>query len=290
MNELKTPKNALSKTKYLLILIALTCITACSGGSNEFNYDTSVQRLTSITIDGYPLDFNSEKTGPYKIETSNSEKTLSVHFESSGDHSFSYSIQNSNGTYQKTLDDEKNFVANIAEGGNLISIQLYDSEKEVFVTYTIYAYRLSSAARITSFNLYDFAGGSGTSLGLAPSFSEAVFDYSTTAPYSSCAIAYQITAKNSGVSMQTNGNTSYERNVYYHNLTYKGKLFRHYGCCRRFLYQRALHHCHNPNTPNYRSNRKQRATFKTRYRRRLFSICLRHKRLHIFYRQQHRYH
>lgn len=219
MNKLKPPKNALSKTKYLLILIALTCITACSGGSNEFNYDTSAQRLTSLTIDEYPLDFNSEKTGPYKIETSNSEKTLSVHFESSGDYSFSYSIQNSNGTYQKTLDNEKHFVANIAEGANLISIQLYDSEKDVFVTYTIYAYRLSSAARITSFSLYDFASGSGTSLGLAPSFSEAVFDYSTTVPYSSCAIAYQITAKNSGVSMQTNGSTSYERNVYYHNLT-----------------------------------------------------------------------
>lgn len=205
-------------TKTLLIAIASLVIAACSGSSSELEYDIDLLRLSNLTITGYEIEFDSNKTGPYRIETPNSEKQLSLSFDASDEFSYNYSIQNTEGTQQNDLEGETHFDINLAEGANLVSITLYDEEKDINITYTVYAYRLSSAARLTSYSAYDFINDDGSTLSLSPSFSEAVFDYTATVPYTACAIAYQVTAKNSGVNIQSNDTTVNEREIYYQNI------------------------------------------------------------------------
>lgn len=194
----------ISKTKlFSQAAFALTCsllfFIGCSGDTTNISYDLASTQLTDLSVDGFDISFSSEKTGVYTIEIPNKQSSITVNFIPKNEsHEFSFSNQNIAGTQSIELNDDRNFTTTLEEGNNLVSINIYNPTDDIYTSYTLNAYRLSSAARLSNLSLYDFTTDS--AITLTPSFIESTFDYSANVAYSTCSYAYQFNLKNSGAS------------------------------------------------------------------------------------------
>ncbi|MFT7559456.1 MAG: hypothetical protein ACI93R_001367 [Flavobacteriales bacterium] len=197
--------------------IILLNLVACGGANEGVTEDVDDIRIIELTIEGYDIDFDAEKTGTYIVGVESNIDTITLNFDyDETAFEASYQIRNSKDLIVEDI-DTKTLTLNLEGGVNDFLIKLLDPDTAFSIIYVFQLTKPETTASVLSYVMRS-SQNSTSNLVFEPIFEANLYDYSVNVAYENCSVTSEIFANSYSTEINYDGVVIEEGELHTHSL------------------------------------------------------------------------